>query len=107
MEQQTGVAIAGAIVILANMIIFWVREWAKHKTWSSNGKDLKEIKEDVKVTNEKIDGIEGTVGETQIKVAEIKVAVGTQARHCKQTVERFDKAITNQGNQLIDIAKGK
>ena len=107
MEPQTGTAIAGAIFVLANVLLFWIREWYKHKTWSKNGNDLKEIKADVKDTNDKVDGIEGTVGETKLKVAEIKVAVSTQARHCKQTVERFDKAITNQGNQLVDIAKGK
>lgn len=107
MEPQTSVAIGSGLFVLANVLLFWIREWRKHRTWSANGSDLKEIKEDVKDTNEKIDGIEGTVGETKIKVAEIKVAVSTQAKHCKNTVERFDKAITNQGNQLIDIAKGK
>ncbi|KKL75090.1 hypothetical protein LCGC14_2058340 [marine sediment metagenome] len=107
MEVVSNVTLYGLIALIINGVFLWIREWRKHRTWSANGKDLKEIKEDVKDTNEKIDGIEGTVGETQIKVAEIKVAVGTQARHCKQTVERFDKAITNQGNQLIDIAKGK
>ena len=107
MEPQTGTAIAGAIFVLANVLLFWIREWYKHKTWSKNGNDLKEIKTDVKDTNDKVDGIEGTVGETKLKVAEIKIAVSTQARHCKQTVNRFDETIRDQNQSIIDLAGKK
>ena len=107
MEPQTGAAIGGAIVILANIIIFWVREWIKHKTWSKNGKDLKEIKVDVKDTNDKVDGIESTVGETQIKIAEVKTAIDAQKSQCSSTIKRFDKAIGDQYQHIIDLAREK
>lgn len=104
MESQTGGAIAGAIFVLANVIIFWVREWLKNRTWRTNGRDLKEIKEDVKSNNEKLDKVDQKIGETKIKVAEIKTAVNAQARHCKQTVSRFDETMTNQGKEIIKLA---
>ncbi len=105
MEPQAGATLAGAIFVLANVLLFWVREWLKHKSWSKNDKDLKEIKIDVKSTNDKVDCIDKKVGETNVKIAEVKTAVNTQARHCKQTVERFDKTIGDQNKELISLAK--
>ncbi len=36
MEPQAAAAIGGGLIIVANIILFWVREWVKHKTWSKN-----------------------------------------------------------------------
>lgn len=105
MEPQTVVAIGGGLVVLANVLLFWIREWKKHRTWKANGNDLKEIKEDVKLTNSKVDCIDEVVGETKIKIAEIKTAVNSQKSQCKATVLRFDKAISDQGKVIIDLAK--
>lgn len=105
MEPQTIVAIGGGLVVVANVLIFWIREWKKHQTWKTNGNDLKEIKEDVKLTNSKVDCIDEVVGETKIKIAEIKTAVNAQKSTCKATVLRFDKAISDQGKVIIDLAK--
>lgn len=107
MEPQTGAAIAGAIFVLANVLLFWVREWIKHKTWNANGKNLKEIKDDVKSTNEKVDCIDEKVGETNIKIAKVGTALAAQAKHCRQTVERFDKTIGDQNKSIIDLAGRK
>lgn len=107
MTPQTGAAIAGAIFVLANVLLFWVREWLKQKALSANGADLKEIKDDVKLTNGKIDCLDGKVGDTKVKIAEIKTALNAQAKHCKQTVTRFDKTIGDQNKELISLAKGR
>lgn len=107
MTPQTGAAIAGAIFVLANVLLFWVREWLKQKALSANGADLKEIKDDVKLTNGKIDCLDDKVGDTKVKIAEIKTAMEGQAKHCKQTVTRFDKAIGDQNKELIGLAKSR
>ena len=107
MSPQTGAAIAGAIFVLANVLLFWIREWYKNKTWRKNGKDLKEIKTDVKDTNEKIDAVDGKVGETNVAIAKIKTAVNAQKTQCAATITRFDKAIGDQNQTLIDLAGRK
>ena len=107
MEPQTGAAIAGAIFVLANVLLFWVREWLKHKTWSKNGNDLTEIKADVKSTNDKIDCLDRKVGETKGKIIEVKTVVKEQKAQCKQTVTRFDKAISDQNQQIINLTGRK
>lgn len=99
------VTLYGLIALIINGVLMWIREWRKHATWSANGDDLKEIKEDVKTTNGKIDCIDGKVGETKVVIAEVKGIVTTQSKHCKQTVERFDKAIGDQNKELISLAK--
>jgi len=104
METQTSAAIAGAIFVLANVLLFWIREWYKHKTWSKNGNALREIKGDVKSTNDKVDCIDKKVGETKIKIAEIKTAVNAQKTQCKQTVERFDETISKQNSEIIRLS---
>lgn len=107
MQPQTGTAIAGAIFVLANVLLFWVREWLKHKTWSKNGKHLSEIKADVKSTNDKVDCIDKKLGETKIKIAEIKTAVGEQKTQCAATIKRFDKAIGDQNQHIISLTGRK
>jgi hypothetical protein len=94
----------GLIALIINGVALWIREWRKHRTWNTNGDDLKEIKEDVKTTNGKVDCIDKKVGETKIKIAEIKTAVNAQKTQCAVTVERFDKTITGQGKEIIKLA---
>jgi len=105
MEPQTGAAVAGAIFVLANVLLFWVREWTKHKTWNKNGKHLREIKAEVKDTNEKINCVDKKVGETNIKMAEVKTIVDAQGKHCRNTVNRFDKAISEHNKTIINLAR--
>lgn len=104
MEPSTGATIAGAIFVLANVLLFWIREWIKHKTWSTNGNDLKHIKKDVKSTNDKVEVIDEKVGETIVKIAAIKTAVNAQKSQCASTIKRFDKAIGDQNQTIIDLA---
>lgn len=107
MEPQTLGAIFGGGVIIANVLLFWIREWRKHQTWKTNGNDLKEIKEDVKLNNDKMEGIDEKVDDTMVKIAEIKTAVNAQKSQCKQTVNRFDKAISDQNQQIINLSGRK
>jgi len=107
MEPQTAAAIGGGIIVLANVLLFWIREWQKHRTWKKNGRDLKMIKDDVKSTDEKVDCIDKKVGETKVKIAEIKTAVNAQKSQCAATIKRFDKAIGDQNQTLIDLAGRK
>jgi len=99
------VTIYGLIALIINGVALWIREWRKHRTWSKNGDDLKEIKDDVKTMNGKVDTVDGKVGAATVKIAEVKTALEGQAKHCKQTVTRFDKAIGDQNKELISLAK--
>ncbi|MCK4823666.1 hypothetical protein KA005_48385 [bacterium] len=107
MEPQTVATLGGGLIVMANVLLFWIREWKKHQTWKANGNDLKLIKDDVKSTNDKIEGIDDKVGETIVKIAEIKTAVNAQKSQCKQTVNRFDKAISDQNQQIINLTGRK
>ena len=99
-DPTTTAGIGGITFLFLNILGYWYREWRKHRTWRTNGKDLGEIKA-------KVEGIDEKVGETKIKVAEIQVAVDAQKQQCGTTVERFDNAISKQQEELLKIARGK
>ncbi len=72
---EIGAIIGGAFVTL-HIGGTWLREFKKHRTWRSNGKDLKEIKTDVKdVKTEQVD--QGK------KISAINQSVKSQNEHCK------------------------
>jgi len=104
--ETIGGIIGGAFVVL-NVGGFWFREWRKHRTWTKNGDDLKEIKGQIKTVDGKIDCVDKKVGETKLAVAETKVAVDAQKSKCSETVTRFDKAISDQGKEIIRLAGRK
>ena len=95
------------ILLLINGGLQWIREMKKGSTWRSNGKDLKVIKDSIKSVGEKVDCLDGKVGDTKVKIAEMKTAVLAQKEQCGKTVDRFDAAITNQYDHLIKLAKGR
>lgn len=100
MTPETIGIIAGSGFAIANVSIFWLREWRKHKTWSANGKDLTEIKKEVK-------SVSGKMNRVNRDVTIIKTKQSEQTRACDKTVTRFDAAITAQQEQLLEIAKDK
>jgi len=95
------------ILLIVNGGALWIREWRKHRTWTKNGHDLKEIKDQIKTVDEKVDCIDKKVGETKVSMAEVKVAVNDQKDQCTKTVARFDKAIGDQGKEIIRLAGRK
>jgi len=99
------VTLYALIALIISGVLSWIREWQKHKTWSKNGDDLKEIKKDVKESHEKIDAVNDKVGATNIAIAKVKTAVNAQKTQCVSTVKRFDKAISDQNKELISLAK--
>lgn len=100
MEPAIIGAIGGGLFVVANTAVFWIREWRKHHTWNKNGIVLMEITNSIKKVDEK-------VGETKVKIAEVKTAVDAQKTQCAATVKRFDNAISDQGQQIIDLAGRK
>ena len=90
----------GLVLLVINGVALWIREWKKHRTWSKNGDDLKEIKTQIKSVDDKVDGIDKKVGETQ-------VSVDAQKTQCSATVTRFDKAISDQGKEILRLAGRK
>ena len=94
MEVGTTTLFALAVLII-NGGIQWIRELRKG---NGNGKDLKEIKD-------KIDCVDKKVGETKLKMVEVKTAVGAQKTQCAATVKRFDRTISEQNKELISLAK--
>jgi peptidoglycan hydrolase CwlO-like protein len=104
MEVST-VTLYALITLIISGVLSWIREWRKHKTWSQNGEDLKEIKDDVKITNDKIDCLDRKVGEAKVKIGEVVTAVSAQKTQCATTTKRFDKAIGDQNQQIIGLAR--
>lgn len=106
MAVELGNATMFALVILViNGGVQWIREWQKNRTWRTNGKDLKEIKTDIKVCADKLTCMDGKMSETKVIIAEVKTEVTAQKEQCGKTVGRFDAAITNQYDHLIKLAK--
>ena len=109
MELQAGATIGGAIFVLANVLLFWVREWLKNKTWRKNGNELGAKVDEIKTTTllftHSLERINDNVGEINVSMAEVKTAVNTQSKQCSKTVTRFDKAMGDQNKELISLAK--
>lgn len=100
MSPETVGIILGSGFAVINVSAFWVREWKKHRTWSKNGKDLTEIKADVKDVKGKVDGV-------KTDVTKIKTLQDAQTKVCESTVRRFDNALLMSQKELLEIAKGK
>ncbi len=92
------------ILLIINGGALWIREIRKGRNESGNGKDLKEIKDTIGLCDGKLTAIDEKVGETNIQVAKMKTAVNAQKTQCAATVKRFDKAIGDQNQTLIDLA---
>jgi len=100
MEPESIGAIIGGSFVILNVGGFWFHEYRKHRAWRTNGTDLKEIKSQIRTVDEKVDCIDKAVGET-------KAVVNEQKAQCKQTVNRFDKTIADQGKEIIKLAGRK
>ena len=88
------------ILLIINGGALWIRELRKGRITSGNGKDLTEIKADIKSVDRKVDGF-------GLKMVEIKTAVEGQKTNCATTIQRFDKAIGDQNQTLINLAGRK
>ena len=95
----------GAIFIGVNILLFWFREWLKHRTWNKNGKALDEIKVSIETVNGKVEEIDDKVGEQTVKLTQIGTTVKEQKSQCGKTVKRFDEAMQTQAGQILDLAK--
>ena len=95
----------GAIFVGVNILLFWFREWLKHRTWNKNGKALDEIKVSINTVNGKVEAIDDKVGEQTVKMTQIATTVKEQKSQCTKTVSRFDEAMQTQAGQILDLAK--
>ena len=107
MDPQAAGVIGGGLLIIANVSLFWIREWLKQKALNKNGKDLKVIKDDVKSINGKIGCLDDKMVKSKIQLAEIKTAVNAQKSNCTATIKRFDKVLGDQNQSIIDLAGRK
>ncbi len=85
-------------LLIINGGVQWIRELRKGRITNGNGKQLEDIKESLTTIGDK-------VGETNIHLASVKTAVGSQKTQCAATVKRFDQAISDQNKELISLAK--
>ena len=106
-SPEVGVAIGGGLFMVGNVLVFWYREWKKHKTWAKNGKVLDEIQVSIDTVNGKVETIDNKVGEQTLKMTEIATTVKEQKSQCTKTVNRFDRAIRDQGKEMLELAKGQ
>ncbi len=104
-SPEVWIAVGGGLFMVGNVLVFWYREWKKHKTWARNGKALDEIKVSVDNVNGKVEEIDDTVGTNTVKLTEIGTTVKEQKSQCTKTVKRFDQAMNTQAGQILDLAK--
>ena len=96
-ELGSNTALFALGLLIINGGLQWIRELKKG---NNNGKHLEEIKES-------IGNVDTKVGETKIEIAKVSTAVNAQKTQCATTVKRFDKAISDQGQQIINLAGRK
>ena len=88
------------VLLIINGGLQWIRELRKGKVTSGNGKDLTEIKTNIKSVDTKVDRL-------GLKMVEVATAVDGQKTQCTATIKRFDKAIGDQNQTLINLAGRK
>ena len=103
--MQVSPELGGGIFIGVNILLFWFREWLKHRTWNKNGKALKEIKVSIDTMNGKVEAIDDKVGQNVVSLTQIGTTVKEQKSQCTKTVKRFDEAMQTQAGQILDLAK--
>ncbi len=106
-SPEVGVAVGGGLFMVGNVLVFWYREWRKHKTWAKNGKILDEIQVSIDTVNGKVEAIDEKVDQTTVNLTKIGTTVKEQKQQCTKTVNRFDRAIRDQGKEMLELAKGQ
>jgi len=76
--ESVGAMIGGALVVL-HIGGTWLREYRKHRTWRANGKDIGEIKQDVKAVKEE------QISQGK-EISAMAQSVNDQKENCKVTV---------------------
>jgi len=89
----------GIIFLLISNIGSWLKIIRDTKRQNGNGSDLKEIKETVKDTDKKVD-------EMKVAVGSIKTDVSNQKKYCTQVTNSFEKQIGDNTNRIFNM-KGK
>ena len=103
--MQVSPEVGGGIFIGVNILLFWFREWLKHRTWNKNGKALDEIKVSIDTMNGKVEAIDDKVGQNIVSLTQIGTTVKEQKSQCGKTVKRFDEAMQKHSGQILDLAK--
>jgi len=89
----------GIIFLLISSIGGWLKILKDTKKRNGDGIDLKEIKETVNKTDEKVDIM-------QVDIGSIKTDVSNQKKHCTQVTNSFEKQIGDNTNRIFNM-KGK
>ena len=104
MIDPNSMTLYALLLLIINGGIQWIRELKRNGGKNNNGKALKAINDKITAGNKKMDGIVGKIGQTNIEMAGIRTAMSSQKEQCKQTVERFDKTISDQNEHIIKLA---
>ena len=97
--ESVGAMIGGALVVL-HIGGTWLREYRKHRTWRANGKDIGEIKQDVKAVKEE------QISQGK-EISAMAQSVNDQKENCKVTVGRITQSMSDFNKELLAQAKNK
>jgi len=89
----------GIIVLVISSIGSWLKIVRDTKKRNGDGIDLKDIKDTVSKTDEKVDDM-------AIDIGSIKTDVENQKAQCKQITSNFEKQIVDNRNKIFSM-KGK
>lgn len=89
----------GIIVLVISNIGSWLKILRDTKKQNGNGSDLREIKNTVKKTDEKVDDM-------KVDIGSIKTEVGNQKEHCVLMTTSIEKQISANTNRIFNM-KGK
>jgi len=89
----------GIAILVISSIGGWLKIIRDTKKQNGNGNNLKDIKETVKETGEKVDGMTVAIGS-------IKTDMANQKSNCTQITNNFKEQITNNRDKIFNM-KGK
>ena len=103
-QSVTWMGIIALVVMNAFAI---VREQIRHKSVKKQNGSVDEIKDVIKRVDTKIDSMGVKVESNKLEVARIGVGIEGLKLNCHSTTERFEKAILDNQNRVIDLIKEK
>lgn len=96
MIESMSFTTGGIIVLLISTIGSWLKIIRDTKKQNGNGAYLEDIKETVKDTDKKVD-------EMKVDIGSIKTDIKNQKKHCGQVTANFEKQIGENRDRIFEM----
>ncbi|MBU2685819.1 MAG: hypothetical protein KKF27_21470, partial [Gammaproteobacteria bacterium] len=95
----------GIVALIVMNTFSLIREQLKQKAVKKQNGSVDEIKDVIKRVDTKIDSLAIKVEKNEVEAAKVSVGIDGIKVNCASTITRFEKAITDNQNMVIDLIK--